>query len=71
MDSYDKKFASFIKMCAQAKASGVEAVVVSHPSVLGDTYAELIESLSRLAESGLMLGITGRGPSAAVTPIKP
>lgn len=70
MSNYDEKFASFIQMCAEAKNQGVDAVVVSHPSVLGDTYAELIESLSRLAEAGLALSIVGRNPSATVTSIK-
>lgn len=70
VSDYDEKFASFIEMCAEAKRQQVDAVVVSHPAVLGDTYAELIESLSRLAEAGLALSIVSRGPSATVTPIK-
>lgn len=71
MSNYDEKFASFIRMCAEAKRQQIERVVVSHPSVLGDTYTELIESLSRLADVGLALSIASRGPSATVTPIKP
>lgn len=71
MNSCDEKFANFIWMCTEAKRQQVEMVVVSHPSVLGDTYAELIESLSRLADAGLALSIAGRGPTAMVTPIKP
>ncbi|PZP64195.1 MAG: hypothetical protein DI597_00850 [Pseudoxanthomonas spadix] len=71
MDNYAQKFAGFLDLCVEAKRQGIEAVVVSHPSVLGDTYAELIESLSRLADAGLSLHIAGRGPSATVTPIKP
>lgn len=58
--SYEEKFSGFIEMCAHAKAQNVDAVVVSHPSVLGDTYEELIESLARLADAGLALHIVSR-----------
>ncbi len=54
---YESKFAEFIRMCDEAKKSGAEVVLVQRPSVLGDNYAELIESLSRLARAGLQLGI--------------
>lgn len=60
---YEKKFKTFIKMCAEAKSQNLDLVVVSHPSVLGDTYEELIESLSRLADVGLGLQIAGRLPT--------
>lgn len=62
IESYERKFADFIEMCATAKRQNIDTVVVSHPSVLGDTYEELIESLSRLAEVGLGLKIAGRKP---------
>jgi dihydrodipicolinate synthase/N-acetylneuraminate lyase len=55
-----KKFADFIKMCEQAKADGVEVVVVAAPWVIGDTYEEIIESLSRLADAQLALSVMGR-----------
>jgi hypothetical protein len=32
-------------------------VTVAYPWVLGDTYDELVESLSRLADAGLLLNI--------------
>lgn len=54
---YEAKFARFIRMCSEAKASGAEVVLVAKPSVLGDNYAELIESLSRLARAQLRLEI--------------
>jgi dihydrodipicolinate synthase/N-acetylneuraminate lyase len=57
---YERKFADFIRLCAESKEKGVGNVLVSHPSVLGDNYAEVIESLSRLADSGLALNIAGR-----------
>jgi len=54
---YETKFASFIQICQQAKQDHVPAVIVANPQVLGDTYEELIESLSRLAEAKLSLQI--------------
>ena len=35
--SYEEKFKSFIEMCAQAKVDGVDAIMIHHPEVLGDT----------------------------------
>jgi hypothetical protein len=57
---YPKKFADFIKLCADTKAKGINEVVVGYPWGLGDNYEELIESLSRLADAGLSLHIVGR-----------
>jgi dihydrodipicolinate synthase/N-acetylneuraminate lyase len=57
---YEQKFANFIKSIEHAKANKIDSLVVAQPWVLGDTYDELIESLSRLAEAGLTLHITGR-----------
>ncbi len=54
---YNSKFADFISMCAESQKSGVKQVVVATPSVIGDNYNEIIESLSRLAESGLALSV--------------
>lgn len=56
---YEAKFAGFIRMCAEAKANGTDVVIVARPSVLGDDYAEMCESLSRLARAGLQLAIAG------------
>lgn len=58
--SYEVKFKEFIRMCAEAKASGVSHVVIHEPSVLGDTYNELVESLNRLSDEGLYLLIAPR-----------
>ena len=66
--SYETKFASFIGMCAEAKAKGLEGVVIHHPQVLGDNYDEMVESLNRLADAELHLAIvprTGRGKTPA------
>lgn len=55
---YEKKFADFIRLCRDSKISGVKQIVVTNPSVIGDTHEEIIESLSRLAEAELGLHIT-------------
>jgi hypothetical protein len=57
---YEKKFADFIRLCSEAKAKGTSQVTVAYPWVLGDTYDELVESLSRLADAGLLLNIAAR-----------
>ncbi len=44
-------------MCDDAKTKGLKAVVVANPSVIGDNYDEIIESLSRLARASLALAI--------------
>jgi hypothetical protein len=59
---YERKFADFIRLCRETKAKGIPNIVVAFPSALGDNYAEIIESLSRLADSGLTLNIAGRNP---------
>lgn len=58
--TYEKKFGDFMKMCDDARKERVSVVIVSHPAVLGDSYEEIIESLSRLAEANLSLRIVGR-----------
>jgi hypothetical protein len=57
---YEEKFADFIAMCEDAEADDIDIVVVAEPQTLGDTYEEIIESLSRLADAGLALRIVGR-----------
>jgi hypothetical protein len=59
---YETKFADFIRLCQESKANGVPNIVVGFPSALGDNYAEVIESLSRLADAGLTLNIAARIP---------
>jgi len=55
--SYDEKFKSFIEMCAQTKVDGIDAIMIYRPEVLRDTYAEVIESLDRIAEAELQMTI--------------
>jgi hypothetical protein len=57
---YEKKFADFIRLCAETEASGKTTVVIAYPWVIGDNYDEIIESLSRLADAGLTLDIAAR-----------
>lgn len=57
---YEEKFSDFIRMCSEAKAQGVEVVLVATPGVLGDDYGEVMESLSRLADAGLALRVAAR-----------
>ncbi len=57
---YERKFADFVKLCGEAKGSGVGDVIIASPKVIGDNYEEIVESLSRLAEAGLALRIAGR-----------
>jgi hypothetical protein len=42
-------------MCAQAKAQGIDVVIIHHPEVLGDNYSEIVESLNRLSAAELKL----------------
>jgi len=42
---YEKKFADFLRMCAETKANGVDHILIATPNTLGDTYDEIIESL--------------------------
>lgn len=51
------KFDEFDRMCREAKAKGVNAVLIHHPEVLGDDYAELVMNLNKLADAELMLRI--------------
>jgi len=57
---YEKKFADFIRLCSEDKSKGTAQIVIGYPWVLGDTYEELIENLSRLADAGLTLHIGAR-----------
>ena len=57
---YEKKFANFIKACRKAKQDSIPHIIIDQPRILGDTYEEIIESLSRLAEAKLALHITSR-----------
>lgn len=55
--AYEAKFAQFLRMCAEAKKGNLDVVLIHHPEVLGDDYAEIVESLNRLADAELALSI--------------
>ncbi len=57
---YEHKFADFIKLCEEAKSKRIGHVIIARPSEIGDTYEEVMESLSRLADAGLALHIAGQ-----------
>ena len=56
-DGYEDKFAKFIQGCSEAQDQKATYIVIAKPWVIGDTYTEVMESLSRLAESKLALHI--------------
>jgi len=58
--AYEQKFADFLRMCDQAKQGKLDVVVVHDPATLGDDYAEIVESLNRLADAKLQLSIVPR-----------
>ena len=62
---YESKFAEWIKVVAEANATDVEAIIISEPWVIGDTYEEIVESLSRLGGTCLALNIAKRNESVA------
>jgi hypothetical protein len=55
MASYGEKFAALIRQCETVKEQGAITVIVTYPEKLGETYEEMVESLSRVAELGLQL----------------
>ncbi len=59
-DGYEEKFAGFLQLIERSKATSTTSVIVAQPWVIGDTYAEVMESLSLLAKAGLSLHITSQ-----------
>jgi len=62
---YETKFAEWIKIVAKANVTDVEAIIISEPWVIGDTYEEIVESLSRLGGTFLALNIAQRKETVA------
>jgi hypothetical protein len=54
---YEEKFADLIVACDNPPA---EVFIVNRPETLGDNYEELVESLNRIADSGMKLLIVPR-----------
>jgi hypothetical protein len=57
---YEEKFSDFQRAVADAKANEANNLVIASPWVIGDTYEEIIESLSLLAASSIGLLIVRR-----------
>ena len=57
-EEYEVKFAGFLDMIRESKANHIETVLLVDPRHLGDTYDEVIESLSRIARADLSLRFT-------------
>jgi hypothetical protein len=58
---YPVKFANLVRLARMRRA---EIAVVAFPGVLGDTYDEVMQSLSLLAEQGVRLMIANPQPGA-------
>jgi len=58
---YPVKFANLLRLARMRRA---EVAVVAFPGVLGDTYDEVVQSLSLLAEQGVRLMIAKPQPGA-------
>jgi len=52
----------------EVKQDNIPQVIIDNPGVLGDTYEEVIESLSRLTDAGLSLYIASQ---LLITPFFP
>ena len=57
---YEQKFAVLLKAISENKTGPVQNLLIMEPWVIGDTYEEVIESLSRLAGTNLALAIARR-----------
>jgi|SRR5665213_17041 len=59
---YEQKFAALFTLCKDAASGEFEAVIVAYPEVLGDTYDEMMISLSLLSNAGLLVVVAGASP---------
>lgn len=62
---YETKFAEWIKVVTEANATDVRSIIISEPWVIGDTYDEIVESLSRIGGTSLALHIAQRRAGVA------
>jgi len=60
---YERKFGRLIDLCEDARSKQFENLIVAWPWVLGDTYDELLESLSCIADAGLARHIVKDTPT--------
>jgi len=54
---YAVKFANFVQAINDAKVTGCSTILIMEPWVIGDTYEEITESLTRLSGTGIGLQI--------------
>jgi Mrp family chromosome partitioning ATPase len=52
-----QKFANFDRLLAKSRGEEIDCMIVNSPHVLGDTYAELVTNLNKIAAAGLALRI--------------
>ena len=50
---YEEKFGGLIAAIKKAQTEKAEFIIIPSPETLGDDYAELVESLKRIAAAGL------------------
>jgi hypothetical protein len=60
--AYEQKFSNLVKACTEAKGQGIQGIVVRWPWIIGDTYEEIIKSLSVIADAGLVLHVVESEP---------
>lgn len=62
LSHHEQKFAGFLRALEESRPQtqdGVRNLVIAFPQILGDTYEEIIESLSRVAAAGMSLHVVG------------
>lgn len=62
---YQEKFEGFLKAIQDGQAKGADTLLIATPWVIGDTYEEVLASLTHLAAAGLALQVI-QGPEEPV-----
>lgn len=57
VEEHREKYASLYDLVEKAREKKIDTVVIHHPGVLGDNYAELVANLDMLAEAKLAITI--------------
>ena len=65
---YEEKWQNFDELLNRCKGDA-NTLIVACPEILGDDYLELLVNLSKIAEAGLALMITGRARTIKVQAI--
>jgi len=53
--AYEQKFSGFLKAITEGANLHAVSILIAEPWVIGDNYEEIVESLSRLAGTGVSL----------------